>query len=148
MKKAILALEDGTIFSGWSFGAEGEKSGEVVFNTSLTGYQEILTDPSYKGQIVTMTYPLIGNYGVNNEDVESDKVHVKGFVAKEFCRVPSNYRATESLIDYLNKNKIVAIEGIDTRALTRHLRLEGAMQGVISTKDFDQESLLKKLIKI
>jgi carbamoyl-phosphate synthase small subunit len=145
MKKAILYLEDGTEFRGQSLAITGETAGEVVFNTAMTGYQEILTDPSYAGQIVVMTYPLIGNYGVNDEDVESDKVHVKGFVVKEFCRRHSNYRATMSLIDYLDKNKILAIEGIDTRALTRHLRLHGAMKAIMSTEDFDPKVLEAKL---
>src|SRR3989338_8066051 len=145
MKDAILYLEDGASFYGRSLATTGETAGEAVFNTSMTGYQEILTDPSYAGQIVFMTYPLIGNYGVNEEDVESDKVHVKGFIVKEFCRTHSNYRATKSLIDYLNENKILAVEGVDTRALTRHLRLQGAMKGIISTKDFDPASLQKKV---
>ena len=148
MSKAILYLEDGTSFFGQPLSIQGESAGEVVFNTAMTGYQEVLTDPSYAGQIVTMTYPLIGNYGVNEEDVESKKIHVKGFVVKEFCRTHSNYRATQSLIDYLNTNNIIAIEGIDTRALTRHLRLQGAMKAIISTKDFDSKSLSKKLNKI
>ena len=128
MSKAILYLEDATSFLGQSLGLNGESAGEVVFNTSMTGYQEILTDPSYTGQIVVMTYPLIGNYGVNPEDVESQGIHVQGFVAKEFCRRHSNFRATQSLIDYLNQNNILAVEGIDTRALTRHLRLSVAMK--------------------
>lgn len=145
MKKAILYLEDGACFYGQALSVEGDSAGEVVFNTSMTGYQEILTDPSYAGQIVIMTYPLIGNYGVNLEDVESNKIHVKGFVVKEFCRHHSNYRATQSLIDYLNENNILAIEGIDTRALTRHVRVKGAMKGIISTEDFEKKSLQKKL---
>jgi carbamoyl-phosphate synthase small subunit len=145
MKDAILYLEDGACFNGQSLSTHGESAGEVVFNTSMTGYQEVLTDPSYAGQIVTMTYPLIGNYGVNDEDVESNKIHVKGFIVKEFCRTHSNYRATQSLIDYLDENKIIAIEGVDTRALTRHLRMRGAMRGLISTEDFDVKSLAKKL---
>ncbi len=145
MSEAILYLEDGTIFLGRSLSARGETAGEVVFNTAMSGYQEILTDPSYSGQIVVMTYPLIGNYGVNEEDVESDKVHVKGFVVKEFCRTHSNFRATKSLIQYLDDNKIIAIEGVDTRALTRHLRLKGAMKAMISTTDLDPKSLKRKL---
>ena len=145
MKEAILYLEDGTSFRGQSLSITGERAGEVVFNTAMTGYQEILTDPSYAGQIVVMTYPLIGNYGVNDEDAESLKIHVKGFVVKEFCRYHSNYRAVKSLIQYLDENKIIAIEGIDTRALTRHLRVKGAMKGLISTEDFDPKSLAKKL---
>ncbi len=148
MNKAILYLEDGVNFLGGSLSVVGEASGEVIFNTSMTGYQEILTDPSYAGQIVVMTYPLIGNYGINPEDVESHKVHVKGFVVKEFCRHHSNFRATESLIDYLNKNKILAIEGVDTRALTRHLRERGAMKAIISTKDFDLKILANKIASV
>ena len=142
--RALIALEDGTVFEGFSFGAAGERSGEVVFNTSMTGYQEILTDPSYKGQIVTMTYPLIGNYGVNSEDVESRKLFVEGFVVKECSRIVSNWRSQKSLGDYLRENDIVGIEGIDTRALTRHIRLQGAMKAVISTEDLDGKNLAKK----
>jgi carbamoyl-phosphate synthase small subunit len=145
MKEAILYLEDGTSFRGRSLKETGETAGEAVFNTAMTGYQEVLTDPSYTGQIVVMTYPLIGNYGVNDEDVESDRIHVKGFVVKEFCRRPSNWRAKKSLTDYLNANKIIAIEGVDTRALTRHLRISGAMKAIISTEDFDPRSLKAKL---
>jgi len=148
MKEAILYLEDGVSFSGQALATNGETAGEVVFNTAMSGYQEILTDPSYAGQIVTMTYPLIGNYGVNKEDVESSKIHVKGFVVKEFCRRHSNFRATQSLIEYLNENRIIAIEGIDTRALTRHLREKGAMKGLISTEDFDLKSLATKIAKV
>lgn len=148
MKKAIIYLEDGTMFTGRSFAKTGETAGEFVFNTSLTGYQEVLTDPSYAGQIVVMTYPLIGNYGINEEDVESSKIQVSGFVVKEFCRRHSNFRATKSLIDYLNENNIMAVEGVDTRALTRHLRLFGAMKGMVSTKDDNKESLKKKLQKV
>ncbi len=142
--KAILALEDGTIFEGTSFGATGERTGEVVFNTSMTGYQEILTDPSYKGQIVTMTYPLIGNYGINVKDSESEKPHLSGFVVREASRIVSNWRAEMSLDDYLKKHKIIGIEGIDTRALTLHIRSAGAMKGIISTTDLDPKSLIKK----
>jgi len=145
MKEAILYLQDGTSFRGHTLKESGETSGEAVFNTAMTGYQEILTDPSYTGQIVVMTYPLIGNYGVNDMDVESDRIHVKGFVVKEFCRRHSNWRAQQSLIDYLNEHKIIALEGIDTRALTRHLRLSGAMKALISTEDFDPQSLQKKI---
>ncbi|MDO8580525.1 MAG: glutamine-hydrolyzing carbamoyl-phosphate synthase small subunit [Candidatus Omnitrophota bacterium] len=148
MKDAILYLEDGASFKGHALAVPGESAGEVVFNTAMSGYQEILTDPSYAGQIVVMTYPLIGNYGVNNEDVESNKIHVKGFVVKEFCRHHSNYRATQSLVDYLNENKILAIEGVDTRALTRHLRVKGVMRGIISTQDFDLKSLAEKMKSI
>lgn len=141
---ALIALEDGRVFEGRSFGAEGEKEGEIVFNTSMTGYQEIMTDPSYKGQIVTMTYPLIGNYGVNDEDVESKGPKVEGFIAREFSRVTSNYRATGDLHGYFTKHNIIAIEEIDTRALTKHLRVRGAMKGIISTKDLNPESLVQK----
>lgn len=143
-KPAILALEDGKIFHGYSFGADGENYGEVVFNTSMTGYQEILTDPSYKGQIVTMTYPLIGNYGVNREDVESRRPFVEGFIVREYTPVPSNWRSEQALGDYLQENNIYGIEGIDTRALTKHLRTYGAKQGVISTLDLNPESLVEK----
>ena len=144
-KKAILVLEDGISFEGKSFGFPGEGIGEVVFNTSLSGYQEILTDPSYKGQMVVMTYPEIGNYGVNPEDVESWRPFVEGFIVKNYNPIPSNFRATEPLHAYLQKNKIVAIEGIDTRALTRHLRDHGSKMGIISTVDFDKKRLLKKV---
>lgn len=144
MRKAILALSDGTVFVGSSLGAEGETTGEVVFNTSLTGYQEVLTDPSYKGQIVTMTYSQQGNYGINPEDVESVKPWVEGFIVKEPCMFPSNWRSTETLMGYLIRNRIVGISGIDTRALTRIIRDKGAMQGVISTVDADFERLVKK----
>ncbi|HTC22119.1 MAG TPA: carbamoyl-phosphate synthase domain-containing protein, partial [bacterium] len=130
VKKAILALEDGVWFEGYSFGAQGKSFGEVCFNTSMTGYQEILTDPSYRGQIVTMTYPLIGNYGVNHVDVESRKPFLSGFVVKEYCKHPSNYRMTQTLGEYLKKNNIIGIEAIDTRALTSHLRTHGAKNGV------------------
>lgn len=129
--KGIIALEDGTVFEGESFGAEGESVGEVVFNTSLAGYQEVLTDPSYSSQIVTMTNPLIGNYGINDSDVESHQIFVSGLIVKEACNYPSNFTSTKSLSDYLKENNIVAIEDIDTRALTRHIRIAGAMKGVI-----------------
>lgn len=148
MKEAILYLEDGTSFVGQALATTGETTGEIVFNTAMSGYQEILTDPSYAGQIVTMTYPLIGNYGVNDQDVESARIHLKGFVVKEFCRRHSNYRATKSLIEYLDENHIMAIEGIDTRALTRRLRLFGAMKGLISTETFDPKILAEKLAKV
>ncbi len=144
MKRALLALADGLIFEGCSFGAEGETSGEVVFNTSMIGYQEILTDPSYKGQIVTMTYTQMGNYGVNSEDVESIKPYVEGFIAKEHLDFPSSWRMNKSLQAYLEENGIVGIQGIDTRALTRHLRDFGAQPGVISTRDLNPESLVAK----
>ncbi len=143
-QKAMLVLEDGRVFEGWSFGAAGEHFGEVVFNTSMTGYQEILTDPSYKGQIVTMTYPLIGNYGVNSEDLESTHPRVEGFVVREYCPFPSNWRSRESLEDYLKRYHIVGIEGVDTRALTKHLRTAGAMRGIISSGDLDPGSLVEK----
>lgn len=143
MKKAILALDDGTYYVGRSFGAEGIATGEVVFNTAMTGYQEILTDPSYKGQIVTMTYPEIGNVGVNDEDVESFKPFLEGFVVKEYQSLPSNFRAKKTLHEYLKENKIVGIEGIDTRALTIHLRDYGARTGVISTEHSDPEEVVK-----
>ncbi|MFC1479204.1 glutamine-hydrolyzing carbamoyl-phosphate synthase small subunit [Planctomycetota bacterium] len=141
---ALLALEDGTVFRGISFGAPGERVGEAVFNTSMSGYQEVLTDPSYKEQIVTMTYPLIGNYGINDEDVESSRIQVSGFVVKEACKYPSNFRSSMSLGDYLKKEGIIGIEGIDTRALTRHIRSAGAMNACISTEDLDKDSLIRK----
>src|SRR5712691_11594123 len=131
-KTATLLLEDGRLFRGSGHGFEGEAVGEVVFNTSMTGYQEILTDPSYAGQIVTMTYPLIGNYGINLEDVESRRPHVEGFVVKEVARRASNFRATSTLEDYLKQFGIVGIQGVDTRSITRKLRIEGAMRGSIS----------------
>ncbi len=145
-KKAILVLEDGRAFRGESFGAEGEAFGEMVFNTSMSGYQEILTDPSYAGQIVAMTYPLIGNYGVNEEDVESRRPWVEGFVVREVSRVASNWRSTETLDSYLKRHKIVGLEKIDTRALVRHIRDKGAMRSVISTIDLDEKSLLEKVL--
>ena len=141
---AKLALADGTVYSGTGFGADGEVFGEVCFNTSMTGYQEILTDPSYCGQIVTMTYPLIGNYGINPEDVESGKLSIRGFVIRELCRAPSNFRSTMSLDEYLRQANVLGIEGIDTRALVRRLRTRGAMTGVLSTVDLDDASLVKK----
>lgn len=144
-KTAILMLEDGRSFRGKSFGAEGETYGEMVFNTSMTGYQEILTDPSYAGQIVCMTYPLIGNYGTNEKDVESRQPWVEGFVVKEASRISSNWRAEETLDSYLKRHKIVGIEHIDTRALVRHIRDKGAMRAVISTTDLDEKSLLEKV---
>lgn len=135
--RAVLALADGTYFEGESFGAPGERAGEVVFNTSMMGYQEILTDPSYRGQIVTMTYPLIGNYGVNDEDIESHRPWVEGFVVKECSPVVSNWRARQSLPEFMYDHGIVGIEDIDTRALTRHLRDYGAQEGIISTEELD-----------
>src|SRR6266446_5060172 len=142
--KAILALEDGSVFEGEGFGARASACGEVCFNTSMTGYQEILTDPSYKGQIVTMTYPLIGNYGVNAQDVESWRPHVSGFVIRELSPVVSNWRADHSLAEYLEQNGIPAIQGLDTRALTKKLRVRGALKGFISTQKIsDAEALLR-----
>ena len=142
--KALLVLEDGTAFCGNAFAGTGEVSGEVVFNTGMTGYQEVLTDPSYKGQIVTMTYPLIGNYGINSEDLESDKIQVEAFVVKEYESMPSNWRSQKALADYLNQEGKIGIEGVDTRALTRHIRLAGAMKGIISTIDLNPASLAEK----
>lgn len=141
---AKLALEDGTVFTGRGFGGQGETFGEVVFNTSMTGYQEVLTDPSYRGQIVTMTYPLIGNYGINREDMESSRPQVEGFIVRELARTPSNFRSDRSLDTYLADNRIIGLEGIDTRALVRRLRVRGAMTGVLSTTDGDDASLVRK----
>src|SRR5271157_2652003 len=143
--KATLVLADGTILRGTSMGASGEKVGEVVFNTAITGYQEILTDPSYRGQIVTMTYPHIGNTGVNLEDNESVQPYLAGFVVKEYCPHPSNWRKNQDLEDFLTKFGIIGIQGIDTRKLTRNLRETGAKKGIISTADHDEERLLKKV---
>ncbi len=144
MSKAVLALEDGKCFEGESYGGLGESYGEVVFNTSMTGYQEILTDPSYKGQIVMMTYPEIGNYGVNDADVESRKTFLEGFIVREGSKIHSNWRSVKSLDDYLWENGVVGIQGIDTRALTRHLRNFGSKKGIISTVDLEPESLIQK----
>ena len=143
-RPAKLALANGSVFSGLAFGADGEVCGEVVFNTSMTGYQEILTDPSYNGQIVTMTYPLIGNYGINQDDVESRGLFLRGFVIKELCDVPSNYRSTESLDAYLKRNNVIGIQGIDTRSLVRQIRTQGALKGILSTTDLDDASLVQK----
>lgn len=140
--KGILALEDGRVFEGRAFGARGKNAGEVVFNTSMTGYQEILTDPSYKGQIVTMTYPLIGNYGVNSEDVESRGPQVEGFVVREYCPFPSNWRSEGCLSDYLEEHDVVALSEVDTRALTKHIRTAGAMRAVIAAGDHDPDTLV------
>jgi len=148
MKRALFALADGLVFEGISFGAEGDATGEVVFNTSMTGYQEILTDPSYKGQIVTMTYPQIGNYGVNDEDVESSRPQVEGFIVKEYLDIPSNWRMKRSLDQYLKQHNIPGIQGIDTRALTRHTRDFGAQPGIISTTDLDPVSMVEKAKKL
>src|SRR5262245_1891949 len=142
--KAILALADGSFYLGESFGAEGEALGEVVFNTSMTGYQEILTDPSYEGQLVAMTYPEIGNVGVNTEDTESRRPFVKGFIVKEYNRVPSSWRATQALHAYMRQPRIVGIAGVDTRSLVRHLRDAGSQEGVISTVIDPPETLVEK----
>ena len=144
VQPAKLALEDGTVYTGTSIGADGEVDGEVCFNTSMTGYQEILTDPSYRGQIVTMTYPQIGNYGVNEADFESGRPHLAGFVVREHSRIESNFRSEASLAEYLKKWGVVAIESIDTRALVRRIRSQGAMRGVLSTTDMDDASLVAK----
>lgn len=144
-RKALLVLADGTTFEGQNFGAEGEAIGEVVFNTSMAGYQEILTDPSYKGQIVIMTYTQIGNYGINFQDIESENPKVEGFIVKECFDFPSNWRSEMSLTRYLKENRIVGIEGIDTRALTKHIRDNGVQMGIISTEDLDPQSLLEKI---
>jgi carbamoyl-phosphate synthase small subunit len=141
---AKLALEDGTVFTGQAFGARGEVDGEVVFNTSMTGYQEILTDPSYRGQIVTMTYPEIGNYGVNEQDVESHRPHLAGFIVRENSRIASNFRSQGQLGEYLDQHGVVGMAGIDTRSLVRRIRILGAMKGVLSTTDLDNDSLVAK----
>ena len=145
MKKALLLLEDGRVFKGFSFGLIGEVVGEVCFNTGMTGYQEILTDPSYSQQIVTMTAPHIGNYGINDEDIESDRIQVAGFIIKEETISPSNWRSKGSIGNYLKNNNIVGIQGVDTRSLTRHIRDNGSMNGIISSKDMDINSLKEKL---
>ncbi|MBI2985662.1 MAG: glutamine-hydrolyzing carbamoyl-phosphate synthase small subunit [Deltaproteobacteria bacterium] len=142
--KAVLALADGRVYAGRSFGAEGEAIGEVVFNTSMTGYQEILTDPSYEGQMVAMTYPEIGNVGVNPEDVESRKPYVRGFIVKEYSSIPSNWRATQPLHGYMKEHGIVGIEGIDSRSLVRHLRDHGSQEGIISTLTDNADELIAK----
>src|ERR1041385_4644534 len=142
--KAILALEDGRVWRGLSWAAAGEACGEMVFNTSMTGYQEVLTDPSYAGQIVCMTYPLIGNYGVNSEDTESSRPWVEGFVVREASRIMSNWRAEESLDEYLKRWKIVAIDHLDTRALVRHIRDKGAMRVCLSSIDSEADSVIDK----
>ena len=144
---ALLALEDGRTFPCRCFTDPGEAWGEVVFNTSMTGYQEVLTDPSYRGQMITMTYPLIGNYGVNEEDVESDRIQASAFIVREYQPHVSNFRATSTLADYLNTQKILGVEGLDTRALTRHLRTAGAMRGYISCHDLDPESLVQRALQ-
>lgn len=142
--KALIALEDGTIFTGKSFTGQGEAVGEIVFNTSLSGYQEVLTDPSYTGQLVTMTYPLIGNYGINPEDMESSSVHPKAFLVKEYFPFPSNHRSTQSLAEFLVEHKILGVEGFDTRSLVKHIRTEGAMKCMVSTQDLDPASLIQR----
>ena len=146
--KAILALEDGRTFDCHSFTGSGEAWGEVVFNTSMTGYQEVLTDPSYRGQMVTMTYPLIGNYGINPEDIESDRIQVSAFLIKEYQNFPSNFRSTSTLADYLKAQRILGIEQFDTRALTRHIRKTGAMRAFITTSDLDHTSCVKRAQEI
>jgi carbamoyl-phosphate synthase small subunit len=143
-RPALLALADGTVFRGRAFGATAEAVGELVFNTSMTGYQEILTDPSYEGQLVAMTYPEIGNVGVNGEDVESRRPYVRGFIVREYREAPSSWRAEESLGSYLERHGIPGIEGIDTRALVRHLRDHGSQEAVLSTRDLDAKRLVKK----
>lgn len=145
--KAFLLLEDGTVFEGNSFGMEGNVIGEVVFNTGMTGYQEVLTDPSYCGQIVCMTYPLIGNYGVNLDDIESIRPQVKGFIVRELCKTPSNWRSIETLNEYLKRNEIIGLEGIDTRELTIILREKGTMKGTIITAD-QLEDIEEKICKV
>ena len=142
--EALIALEDGRTFSCTSFTGPGETWGELVFNTGMAGYQEVLTDPSYRGQMVTMTYPLIGNYGVNPEDVESDRIQVAGFIVREYQAFPSNFRSTATLADYLKQQGIMGIEGLDTRALTRHIRKTGAMRAMMSTEDLDPASLVRR----
>lgn len=142
--QAMLALEDGTVMCGEAFGAAGEQWGEVVFNTGMTGYQEIITDPSYCGQIVVMTYPLIGNYGIMKEDFESKKAYVRGFVVREECKRPSNWRLTETLDSFLKKENVIGLAGVDTRALTRHLRSLGTMRGVICTGTADVEAMVER----
>ena len=142
--KALIALEDGTVFEGRSFTGAGEAVGEIVFNTSMSGYQEVLTDPSYTGQIITMTYPLIGNYGINPEDMESASVHPKAFLVKEYNAIPSNFRSRQTLADFLREYEVLGVEGFDTRALVRHIRTAGAMKGIVSTLDTDPESLVAK----
>jgi carbamoyl-phosphate synthase small subunit len=143
-RRALLVLEDGSVFEGTVFAGSGETMGEVVFNTGMTGYQEVITDPSYKGQIVTMTYPLVGNYGINDEDMESAGIHLEGFIVKEYQPNPSNWRMKRSLKSFLEDHGKIGIEGIDTRALTRRLRLSGSMKGIISTETQDVKSLLLK----
>ncbi|MDD4355869.1 MAG: glutamine-hydrolyzing carbamoyl-phosphate synthase small subunit [Smithellaceae bacterium] len=144
-RKALLVLEDGSFFEGFAFAGAGETLGEVVFNTGMTGYQEVITDPSYKGQMVTMTYPLVGNYGINDEDMESAGIHLEGFIVKEYQPNPSNWRMKKSLEAFLDENGKIGIEGIDTRALTRRLRLSGSMKGMISTQSKNVGELLEQV---
>jgi carbamoyl-phosphate synthase small subunit len=144
-RRALLVLEDGSVFEGIAFAGSGETMGEVVFNTGMTGYQEVITDPSYKGQIVTMTYPLVGNYGINTEDMESAGIHLEGFIVKEYQPNPSNWRMKQSLKSFLEDYGKIGLEGIDTRALTRRLRLSGSMKGIISTESSDVQSLLAQV---
>ncbi|MBM3333562.1 carbamoyl phosphate synthase small subunit, partial [Candidatus Sumerlaeota bacterium] len=145
-EKATLLLEDGTAFVGRSFGYPGEICAEVVFNTAMTGYQEIATDPSYAGQMVTMTYPLIGNYGVNRLDTESDRVYIAAMIIRERARLPSNWRMEQPIEDYFVRHRVIGMEGIDTRALVRHIRYRGVMRGILSTEDHDTESLRHKAL--
>ncbi len=145
--KALIALEDGTIFEGQSFTGAGEAVGEIVFNTSMSGYQEVLTDPSYTGQIVTMTYPLIGNYGIALEDMESAAIHPMAFLVKEYNKIPSNFRSTRPLADFLKEYGVLGVEGFDTRALVKHIRTAGAMKGIVSTEDLDPQSLIARANK-
>ena len=142
--KAILVLEDGTIFEGTSFGAEGEAAGEVIFNTQVVGFQEIMTDPAYKNRIIAFGYPHIGNVGINERSNESDQAHATAFVIKEYSKVYSNWQAKGSMEDFMKKNNVIGIEGIDTRALTVYIRDNGEMKGIVSTKDFSKDSLVKK----
>ncbi|MFZ7125131.1 MAG: glutamine-hydrolyzing carbamoyl-phosphate synthase small subunit [Desulfobacterales bacterium] len=146
--KALLALEDGRTFPCRSFTGAGDTSGEVVFNTSMTGYQEVLTDPSYRGQLVTMTYPLVGNYGVNLEDIESDRIQVAAFIVREYQAFPSNFRSTSTLADYLTAHGVMGVEGLDTRALTRHIRIGGAMRAVLSTESLDPDEAVDRARRI
>ncbi|MHB0877813.1 MAG: carbamoyl-phosphate synthase domain-containing protein, partial [Anaerolineae bacterium] len=145
--QAILALEDGMIFYGESFGAPGERFGEVVFNTGMTGYQEVLTDPSYKGQMVAMTYPHIGNYGINRLDFESTVPQVEAFIVRDVCEVPSSWRSEEGLGAFLRRHGVMAITDVDTRALTRHLRTHGAKKAILSTLDSDEDRLVRRALE-
>ena len=144
-RKALLVLEDGSVFEGFAFAGAGVTMGEVVFNTGMTGYQEVITDPSYKGQIVTMTYPLVGNYGINDEDMESAGIHLEGFIVKEYQHNPSNWRMKQNLKSFLEDSGKIGLEGIDTRALTRRLRLSGSMKGIISTENINVAALLEQV---